>query len=147
MWNLFKETQQDIHIFYNFSTLTSHRFLKPFILEDQGLFILHTQYHCCWCPGDTRSQGISSHGIDLAIPEYSRLSTRGVNKSYSAMESCYSYSIVNSLWPSDAMWWHRSGSTLAHVMACCLSAPSHYLIQCWLIISKVQVQINEKLSN
>ena len=28
-------------------------------------------------------------------------------------------------------------STLARVMACCLTAPSHYLNQCWLIISKV----------
>ena len=44
---------------------------------------------------------------------------------------------VNSLWPSDAIWWHRSGSTLAQVMPCCLMAPSHYLNQCWLIISEV----------
>ena len=44
---------------------------------------------------------------------------------------------VNSLGPSDAIWRHRSGSTLAQVMACCLTAPSHYLNQCWLIISKV----------
>ena len=43
----------------------------------------------------------------------------------------------NSLWPSDAIWRQRSGSTLAQVMACCLTAPSHYLNQCWLIISKV----------
>ena len=41
----------------------------------------------------------------------------------------------NSLRPSDAIWWHRSGSTLAQVMACCLTAPSHYLNQCWLIMS------------
>ena len=46
--------------------------------------------------------------------------------------------IVNLLWPSDAIWWQRSGSTLAQVMACCLTAPSHYLNQCWLIISEVQ---------
>ena len=39
--------------------------------------------------------------------------------------------------PSDAIWRHRSGSTLAQVMACCLTAPSHYLNQCWLIISEV----------
>ena len=40
--------------------------------------------------------------------------------------------------PSDAIWWYRSGSTLAQVMSCCLiMAPSHYLNQCWLIISKV----------
>ena len=44
---------------------------------------------------------------------------------------------INSLWPDDAIWWHRSVSTLAQVMACCLTAPSHYLNQCWLIISKV----------
>ena len=42
---------------------------------------------------------------------------------------------VNSLWPSNAMWRHRSGSTLAQVMACCLTAPSHYLNQCWLVIN------------
>ena len=32
---------------------------------------------------------------------------------------------VSSLWPSDIIW--------------CLTAPSHYLNQCWLIISEVQV--------
>ena len=37
---------------------------------------------------------------------------------------------LNSLWPSDAIWQQRSGSTLAQVMACCLMAPSHYLTQC-----------------
>ena len=44
---------------------------------------------------------------------------------------------LNSLGPSDSIWCWRSGSTLAQVMACCLTAPSHYLNQCWLIISKV----------
>ena len=44
---------------------------------------------------------------------------------------------VNSLWPSDPIWRQRSGSTLAQIMACCLAAPSHYLNQCRLIISKV----------
>ena len=55
------------------------------------------------------------------------------------------YSIFNicmvhfdSLWPSDAIWSHRFKSTLARVMACCLTAPSHYLYQCWLLFSKVQ---------
>ena len=45
---------------------------------------------------------------------------------------------VNSLGPSDAIWWQRSGSTVAQEMACCLTAPSHYLNRCWLIISKAQ---------
>ena len=44
----------------------------------------------------------------------------------------------NSLWPSDTISRHKSGSTLAQVMACCLTAPSHYLNQCWLTISNVQ---------
>ena len=45
---------------------------------------------------------------------------------------------LNSLWPSDAIWRQRHGSTLAQVMAWCRQAPSHYLNQCWLIISKAQ---------
>ena len=45
---------------------------------------------------------------------------------------------INSLWPSDAIWRHISGSTLIQVMACCLTAPSHYLNQCWVIISTDQ---------
>ena len=44
----------------------------------------------------------------------------------------------NSFGPSDAIWRQRSGSTLAQVMACCLTAPSHYLNQCSLMISKIQ---------
>ena len=46
----------------------------------------------------------------------------------------------NSLRPSDAVWRHRSESTLVQVMAFCLTAPSHYPNQCWLIISEVQWQ-------
>ena len=42
---------------------------------------------------------------------------------------------VNSLWPSDTIWRQRSGSTLAQVMACCLTAQGHYLNQYWLIVS------------
>ena len=40
---------------------------------------LRYQYHGCWCPGDSCPQGISSHGIDIVIPEYSSLSTTRVN--------------------------------------------------------------------
>ena len=51
--------------------------------------------------------------------------------SSSELEGC---PYINSLWPSDAIWRQRFRSTLAQVMACCLTAPSHYLNQCWLII-------------
>ena len=50
---------------------------------------------------------------------------------------------VNLLGPSDAIWWQKSGSTLAQVMACCLTAPSHYLNQCWLIISEAKWHSNK----
>ena len=46
-------------------------------------------------------------------------------------------SLLCILWPSDAIWWYRSGSTLAQVMAYCPTTPNHYLDQCWLLISKV----------
>ena len=50
----------------------------------------------------------------------------------------YFYFAFNSWWPSDTIWRHKSGSTLAQVMAYCLTTPRHYLNQCWLIISQVQ---------
>ena len=45
---------------------------------------------------------------------------------------------VNTLWPSDDIWRQRSGLTLVQLMVCYLTAPSHYLKKCWLIISKVK---------
>ena len=38
---------------------------------------------------------------------------------------------------TDAIQHHRALSTLVQVMSCCLTAPSHYLNQYWLIISNV----------
>ena len=51
---------------------------------------------------------------------------------------CSTVSNINSLWPRDAIWRQKSGSGLDQVMACCLTAPSHYMNQCWFITSKVQ---------
>ena len=51
---------------------------------------------------------------------------------------CIYWFVLNSLWRSDAIWRHRTGSTLAQVMTCCLTAPNHYLDQCWRIISRIQ---------
>ena len=41
--------------------------------------------------------------------------------------------MINSLRPSDTIWRQRTVSTFAQVVACCLTAPSHYLTQCWLM--------------
>ena len=54
-----------------------------------------------------------------------------------------SWTNINSLWPNDAIWGHRSASTLSQVMACCLTAPSHHLDQCWLIIRKIQLHSSD----
>ena len=49
---------------------------------------------------------------------------------------CPPWLLVNSLWPSDAIRRQGTKSRLAQVMACCLTAPSHDLNHCWLIINK-----------
>ena len=48
-------------------------------MENKNLPILHSQYCGCWCPGDARGQGISSHCIDLVFLEYSSLRIKRVN--------------------------------------------------------------------
>ena len=80
-----------------------------------------------------------SHTAVVVRPPYDFLRTQNVVKTIChlttiARPPCYHRT---SLRPSDAIWRHRSGSTLDQVMACCLTAPSHYLNQCWPIISKV----------
>ena len=47
--------------------------LNFYLMKD--LFILHSQCHCCWCPGNKGCQGIGSHGIDLVFSECFGLST------------------------------------------------------------------------
>ena len=37
------------------------------LMEDRELVTLRSQWYCCWYPGDARSQGISSHGIDIVL--------------------------------------------------------------------------------
>ena len=51
---------------------------------------------------------------------------------------CYIWSTSIILCLGDAIWRHRSGSTLVQAMACRNKATSRYLSQCWLITSKVK---------
>ena len=47
-----------------------------------------------------------------------------------------------------AQWLHtvtKAGSTLDQVMACCLTAPSHYLNQCWIIICDVLMHLHQSI--
>ena len=54
---------------------------KIFHPKDNDQFILHSQYRSCWCPGDARSHGNSSHYIDIVTWEYSGFSTKNINMS------------------------------------------------------------------
>ena len=45
----------------------------------------------------------------------------------------------NSQWPNNAIWLHWYRSTLAQVMACCLTASNTRLDQCWLYPSHSEV--------
>ena len=47
--------------------------------ENEDPFILRSQKHGWWWPGDARGQVINRHGIDLVILEYSRFRFRRVN--------------------------------------------------------------------
>ena len=44
---------------------------------------------------------------------------------------------INSLWNSEAIWRRGPCSTVFQIMACCLTAPSHYLNPWWLITTGV----------
>ena len=52
---------------------------KSLLIEVKNLFILQNQCHGCWWPGNGRSRGISSHGIDLVLQWYSGFSMRRAN--------------------------------------------------------------------
>ena len=56
--------------------------VESFLIEDKYLPILHSQYHGCWCPGDTRSQDISTLILTLVKPGYLSPHMSRVNKSY-----------------------------------------------------------------
>ena len=45
--------------------------------------------------------------------------------------------IIYWMWPSDTIWAHSSGSTMAYLIASCLTSTNYYLKQCWFIISDV----------
>ena len=55
----------------------------------------------------------------------------------------FSIRTVYSILPSDTIRQHRSGWTLVQVMARCLTAPSHYLNQCWILMSAVLLHLQE----
>ena len=90
---------------------------------------------------DTHSLPLDSFTVSLHIPNCRLFKLCKGLKNGSNSHWFYDlrmYWTFISLWTSDTIWRHKSGSTLAQVMACWLTAPSHFLNQCRLIISKLQ---------
>ena len=79
------------------------------------------KYHFLKCSSDRKN----------SFPEFSINSMRTCSR-------LKAFIPFNSLGPSDAIWRQGFRSKLFQVMVCCLRAPSHYLNQCWFIISEVQ---------
>ena len=118
------------------------------------------QHHGYWCHGCLCHQVISSHGINsvgcvpvLHEKEFQPLAPSQHWGEISMIRNeniflCYFKFVLqwlnrqlpwctghfNSLWPSNAIWHHIHGSTLAQVMAW----RNQYLNQCWLLISEFQ---------
>ena len=52
---------------------------------------------------------------------------------------------INSLWHSDTIWHHGTGSSLVKVMACCLFSTSHYMNWWWHIFRWTNMSALKKL--
>ena len=89
-----------------------------------------------YLPGDLI---ISTWPWAQVMAKYHQATSQNLNQSLCHNElKQFITSRETSSGPSDAILRQRSASTLTQVIACCLTAPSHYLNQCWLIISKVE---------
>ena len=62
-------------------------------MEEKNLFILHSQDHGCWWPGNMGSQGIGSKGFDQFILENSGFSPRKVKNNWT-----YEHQSVSIVW-------------------------------------------------
>ena len=73
-------------------------------MTNGDVFILYIQHHGYWCPGDAKSQGISSHDTDLLSPEYFSSAPDGLT------ESCllywYEQKYVDKLNSFISLAWH-----------------------------------------
>ena len=58
------------HLYFT-SLLHTEIKLKSFLMEDKNLTILQSQYHGCWCHGETGHLA-AMDGTDLFHPKYSR---------------------------------------------------------------------------
>ena len=115
------------------------------------LLILFSSFRwSVWCHWSSRTSTQRQRGLHLlwrGSPNHWALCHQNAENCQTGKDGNKTHCWLNSLWPSDAIWWQGSRSKLVQVMACCLTAPSHYLNQCWLIITDVHLRvISHKIS-
>ena len=110
--------------------------------------VLSWEWRCSWSSADRRCSNyiwvinkfIAYKGATY-IRGFTVVSISSGNARLSAASHYLShnsdYRISNALWPSDAIWWHRSGSTFGSDNVLLLTAASHYMNKYWPIISDV----------
>ena len=76
--------------------------------------------------------------VNFVAKDYDLFSFTNINlKYFNSYLFKSNHAKCNSLWRSDAKWRQKVKWLLAQVMACCLTASSHYLDQCWPPITEV----------
>ena len=73
---------------------------------------------------ELRMENIRQAVTEIWVPQAWQLPDRPPARTVTTIPSS---PFINSLWPSDVIWWQGSRSTLAQVMAWCRQATSHYL--------------------
>ena len=114
------------------------------------VYINITALSTCWFGG------ISGHWCSLALPlldyvrgchqnikGHTKLCLTNMRNILVSVYMSIKLMCNNNVYPRDAVWRHRPGSTFTQVMACCLTAPGYYLNQCWLIICQVMCHSHE----
>ena len=124
-------------------------YLKVILTEHKNPFILHIQYNVCWCPGNARSQGMSKHGIDLVILEYSGLSIRRVQCITKRAGHDLVTNLQASTWNNDGrdcdcIWHQQTAMRWVKVQNCKTLGMSHVLKNHHTIFPKLECNFNHR---
>ena len=132
VWYTQVQARGPSHIVW-YTQKTHDAIITPLWRQNDVVLTSQWRYYCVVCPLGTHIDFFVTSKTWLSSAWWPSLRKLDAQTKSFPMKNIW----VNSLRPSEAIWRHRSGSTLAQLLACCLTAPSHYLNQCWLIISKV----------
>ena len=105
---------------------------------------------CCHCLmwRDTCTEQNTHNAIETAIPYIICLMNNKCDNRHPNTTAAIFDSLPNPLTHSHVILRHRTWYILTRVMFCCLTTPSHYLNQCWLIdkglVASIPLQVYRK---